>query len=106
MEAKARPRGWAFSPQRLWDAGYGARWQGQPSACAQVPQPQVPPFEATCLCNPCTAAGVGRTVGSGSLGSREGPERSLSCASPSRPEPVWGWGRDKVSSKTASSGSN
>lgn len=71
MEAKAGPRRW-HPPRGSVGAGYGAGGRRQPSACAQVPPAPGPAFEVACLLNPCTAARVGRTVGSGSLGSREG----------------------------------
>lgn len=80
--ANARPRLWSPAWGICGAAGCGAGWQGgQPAPVPGTRQPLAPPFEVACLLNPHAAAGVGRTVGSGSLGSAgrgaQGPKRGL-----------------------------
>lgn len=80
--ANARPRLWSPAWGICGAAGCGAgRRGGQPAPVPGTRQPLAPPFEVACLLNPHAAAGVGRTVGSGSLGSAgrgaQGPKRGL-----------------------------
>lgn len=69
MGANARPRPWSPACGVCEAAGCGAGQQGgQPAPMPRSRQPLAPPFEVACLLKPHAAAGVGRTVGSGSLG--------------------------------------